>query len=170
MILFSCENNIENVSKFLDKKPKYDVFVKDIHMVYTDSGKAKFIIKAPELFAFNKKNDNYREFPKGVEFLVYSTHTSKTPDNYMKANYGIFYNSKNTAEAKGNVIMINGKGDTINTEYIKWDRNIKKIYSHKLVRIQTPYNTLIGKNGFEASEDFSVYELKKSKGKIKLKE
>ena len=82
----------------------------------------------------------------------------------------IFYSSKNVAEARGDVIMISSKGDTVNTEYIKWDRNVRKIFSDELVHIRTPYNVLTGKNGFEASEDFSIYELRRSKGKIKLNE
>ena len=54
VMLFSCENRIEDIP-ISDEEPKHDVFVEDIHMVYTDSGKARFVIKAPELLAYNKK-------------------------------------------------------------------------------------------------------------------
>ncbi|BAV95358.1 hypothetical protein JBKA6_1345 [Ichthyobacterium seriolicida] len=163
----SCENNIEEIDKIIDISEMRTNYAKSLNLVYTDSGRVKVRFKTPEVIAFDKKEEPYREFPKGIEVSVFNDEVEGAA-NFIKSNYAKEYTTKGFLELKSNVIIINSKGDTIYTEELFWDRVTKKIYSEDLVKISSKNETLIGKNGFEAPDDMSTYNLKGISGDINM--
>ena len=71
--------------------------------------------------------------------------------------------------AKNDVVVVNQKGEQLNTEKLLWDENTGKIYSDEFVKITTPDEIIMGK-GFEANQDFSKYKIFKVTGNITVKE
>jgi len=112
----------------------------------------------------------YYEMPKGMEVIFYDQF--KKEQTKLTANYGIGYdteNKMNVMEAKGNVVVINEKGDRLNTEHLVWNSVTKKIYTNEFVKITTKDEVIWG-NGLESNEDFTVYEIKQVKGSIAVKD
>ena len=68
-------------------------------------------------------------------------------------------------EAKRNVVVINEKGDRLNTEHLIWDAITKEIYTKEFVKITTKDETIWG-DGLKANQDFSKYEILNIKGSI----
>lgn len=166
VIFFSCENNLKEVGK-ITSYTNIDNRVEDMDMIYTDSGVVKLRLKAPVTINHKDKEEPYKEFPDGIEIFFYKDRDTIIK-GYLKGNYAINYENKHLSEVRGNVIVINDKGDTLNTEKLFWDSKDKKIYSDELVRISQQEQVIIGKNGFEADEDFSYYSIKNSSGDISI--
>ena len=67
-----------------------------------------------------------------------------------------------------NVVVINEKGNQLNTEHLVWDEKQQKLLSNEFVKITTPDEIMYG-TGFEANQDFSKYRIFNIKGTISLK-
>jgi hypothetical protein len=70
-------------------------------------------------------------------------------------------------EARKNVVVVNEKGERLNTEHLIWDEKKEKLLSDDFVKITTKDEIFYG-NGFEANQDFTKYRIYKLKGTISL--
>ena len=136
-------------------------------MVYTDSGVVKIRLKAPLAIIHEDKENPFKEFPKGIEVFFYKDRDTVV-QNYLRSNYAINHELKNLTEVRGDVVVVNDKGDTLKTEKLFWDSKKKIIYSEELVRIMQKDQVIIGEDGFEADENFSYYSIKNSSGDINI--
>ncbi len=166
--LLSCENKIEEVNSVSSQKEKVMVETsKDIVVTYSDSAEIKAILKSP-LFKNYKTEDPYYEMPIGLEVNFYSD-GEKESKSKLTANYGIRKQKQKIMEVRNNVVVINNKGEVLNTEKLIWDENTQKIYSNEFVKIKQKDKIIYG-DGFESDQSFSKYKIFKIKGTIYLKE
>ena len=98
--------------------------------------------------------------PKGVMVIFYDRNEKESTT--LKGNYAIRYEKSQRMEIRYNVEVINEKGEKLNTERLVWDEQKKKITSNAFVKITTAKEVITG-NGLEANQDFTKYEIKKSK-------
>lgn len=176
LLLFfcACENDVAlvNAVTSANEKTKPIESSKNAEFLYSDSAKVRSRLKTPQIDHYMGKKPYY-EMPKGMEVVFYDQFRKE--QNKLTANYGIGYDNGNNEnkmsimEAKGNVIVINEKGDKLNTEHLVWNSVKKKIYTNEFVKITTKDEVIWGE-GLEANEDFSEYEIKHVKGQIDVKE
>ena len=107
----------------------------------------------------------YMEMVKGIEVLFYDSLQKITTT--LTSNYAINRIGKNIMEAKNDVIVVNEKGEKLNTEHLIWDRNTQKITSDVFVKITTAEQVLMG-DGLIANQDFSDYKILKPRGVINI--
>lgn len=166
-MLFSCENKMSEIDKLTSKVIDTDNHIESLDMIYTDSGIVKLRLIAPLAIIHEEKDEPHKEFPDGLEVFFYKDRDTIV-ENYLKANYGISYEKKDLTEVRGNVIVVNEKGDTLKTEKLFWDAKKKLIFSDELVTILQKDQVIIGEDGFEADESFSYYSIKNSSGDINV--
>lgn len=141
---------------------------KDVKIIFSDSARVKAKLFASQMDRYIKEdNDSYLELPKGVVLDFYDKNMKTTSS--LTANYAIRYEKEKRMEAKNNVVVVNEKGEKLNTEHLIWDEVSKNIYSEAFVRITTGDEIIYG-DGFESNEDFSRYKIKNIKGTINLNE
>ncbi len=137
---------------------------KDVEILYTEKGQAKAKIITDELTR-HIGQEGITEFKKGLKIFFFDAEGKV--ENQMSANYGKAFEAEEELYARDNVVIVNTKGETLNTEELTWKRKDKKIYSNKFVKITTAEEIIFGE-GLEANEDFSDYVIKKVKGTIKV--
>ena len=137
-----------------------------VQINYTDSGIMKARLFAPLMERYSNDEKNYTEMKKGI--TAYFFNKNRKIDSYLKAKYAIRYEREKRMVAKNDVVLVNTKGDTLNTELLNWDEQIQRIYSDKAVRITTPDEIIMGE-GFESNTEFNAYKIFKIKGTISLK-
>jgi hypothetical protein len=71
--------------------------------------------------------------------------------------------------ARNDVILVNSKGDTLNTEELIWEEAKQTIHSDKYVRITTKDEIIMGE-GFESNTEFTKYKIFSIRGTISLKQ
>lgn len=167
----ACENDIAVVNSFTSaiEKQLPAESGKNVEIIYSDSAKIKAKLTAVQLDRYAGKK-SYMLLPKGMEVLFFNEKGEQ--QTKLTANYGIgFDNGKGMEhmEAKGNVVVINEKGDRLNTEHLIWNAITRKIYTNEFVKITTKDEVIWG-DGLEANQDFSEYEIKHPKGQISLKD
>lgn len=164
--LFACENDIEEVNA-IAKKEKFPVETADsIEVIYSDSGRVLMKITAP-LMEHYVGDSSYIELSKGVHVIFFND--SLQPQTELTAEYAINKERESIMEAKRNVVVVNEKGDKLNTEHLIWDKNTRMIRTEEFVKITTADEVIMG-NGMEADEHFTKYKIKQIKGIISIKE
>lgn len=165
-ILCSCENDINEVNAISSKDNEPIKRGKNVELIYSEFAKVKIKVTAPllEEFAGDK---NYSEMSKGIEVNFYDSLQKVTTK--LTANYAINKVSEKIMEAKNNVVVINEKGDKLNTEHLIWQQDSAKIYTNEFVKITTKDEIIMGE-GLESNENFTKYKILKIKGTISLKD
>ena len=171
VVFTSCENDIAVVNTITAESEKNLPVQSDknVQTIYSDSAQIRAKLTAPVLNRYAGKKP-YMELPKGMEVIFYDEH--KQQQTKLTADYGIGFDNGNGMEhmeAKRNVVVINQKGDKLNTEHLIWNAVTKKIFTDEFVKITTKDQIIWG-DGLIASQDFSDYEIKNPKGQVSVKE
>jgi LPS export ABC transporter protein LptC len=85
----------------------------------------------------------------------------------ITADYGINYQRDQKMEVKKNVVVVNEKGEQLNTEHLVWDQKQAKLLSDAFVKITTKDEIIFG-TGLEANEDFTRYKIFNIKGTLSI--
>lgn len=165
-VLFSCTNDIKQIHFPVDISTLPSQSAKNIEILYSDSAILKIKINAPVLERFTNTDEPYIEFKDGIKVLFYDRY--KNVESSLEANYATFDETTETWEAKEDVVVVNKKGEVINTELLIWDRKNELLTSDKFVKITTADEILYGE-GFEADQNFNDYTIHNPKGEINLK-
>lgn len=160
VVSFSCKNKLEDVKAvtFNDTFPISTGL--NIETIYSDSAKIQAIVKAPFYKRYGGK-DPYIEMPQGISVVFYdSLMRVKTK---LTSKYAIRYDKKDVMEAKNDVVVINEKGEKLNTEHLIWDESKRKIYTNEFVRITSADKVFYG-DGMDADDSFIKWVIKKPRG------
>ena len=163
----SCKNDIETINALNNEIKLPDQTGFNIEITYTDSGKIQGKIYAPEVNKYDRGEEPYVEFPKGMKVMFYDS--LERPTSYIKANYAIYYEKKQLWEARNQVVAENlVNHDKLETEQMFWDQKEEKIYSEKFTRLTNSDGISYGEGGFESRQDMSKWRLKGSSGTLNV--
>lgn len=166
-LLSGCENKVEAV-RSLTKAERFPMEVqKDLHLIYSDSTFKRMELRAPIAESYPNLAQPQREFRKGLQVTFYDLEGRQSSS--LEADYALQFVNKDLWEARGDVVVVNKKGEQLNTEKLFWDSNKEKIYSDAFVKITTPEEVIMGE-GFKANQNFTSYEINKVTGIINLEE
>jgi LPS export ABC transporter protein LptC len=147
-----------------DNLPSQTLYHSEI--LFTDSGKVTGKLQAVKMDHFEKEH-SFTVMPRGVKVWFYNS--LREPETFMSANYAMKFDDSDVVDAKGNVVVVNNKGEKLNTEHLTWDRKSDKILSDCFVKITTADEILMG-DGLESNADFTRYKILKIRGILKVKE
>jgi LPS export ABC transporter protein LptC len=163
----SCKNDIETINALNNEIKLPDQSGFNIEITYTDSGKIQGKIFAPEVNKYDRGEEPYVEFPKGMRVVFYDS--LERPTSYINANYAIYYAKKQLWEARNQVVAENRVNhDKLETEQMFWDQKEEKIYSEKFTRLTNSDGISYGEGGFESRQDMSKWRLKGSSGTLNV--
>ncbi len=164
-VFFACENDTAEIAKYdlTDSFP--DQSAKEVEILYSTKGNVAFQLNAPVLNQYSGE-EPYNEMPDGVHVQIFDSLLNVTSD--LTSNYAIQKANAGIMEAKGKVVVINEKGEKLETEHLVWDQKTEKITSDVFVTITTEYQTLMG-DGLIANQDFTDYRILKPHGTLNVK-
>lgn len=166
IICFGCENDIKEVEQLTKVENIPLKKGKNVELIYSEDAAVKIKVSAPKMEEYANE-EPYLEMSEGIKVVFYDS--LKQVNTTLTANYAIHRIAKNIMEAKNDVVVVNEKGEQLNTEHLVWSQDSAKIYSDEFVKITTTDEILMGE-GFEANEDFTKWKIHKIKGTINLKE
>jgi LPS export ABC transporter protein LptC len=160
----SCENDLEKVHLVTNKEALPVETSTDLVIWYSDSARIKVKIEAPELNRYDGESD-YTELPQGVKVEFYDENMNV--NSTLTSKYAIRKDAEQVMEARNDVVVVNVKGEKLNTEHLIWNEVSSKISSDEFVKITTPDKIIFG-NGFESNQDFTNYKIFNIKGTITI--
>ncbi len=164
-IFSACENDQSEIKRVTERTNEPVEHIKGLETLYSDSGLVRVRVRAAELKKLTSPT-NITEMPLGIHIEFFDTEMKV--ESELKAKYAVHYENERIWEAKKDVVVVNKKGEMLNTELLIWNERSEKLTSDQHVKISTKDEIIYG-NGFEANQDFSVYKIFNVRGRINLK-
>ncbi len=166
MLLFACENSTEEIAKYDLSEIFPDQAIKDVELLYTSNGELVLQLNAPVLNQYGGE-EPYNEMPEGVHLQLFDSAMNVTTN--LTSNYAIDLTHADMMEARDDVVVVNQKGEKLNTEHLVWDKKTAKFTSDVFVTITTENQVLMG-DGLIANQDFTNYQILKPRGTIEIED
>ena len=169
MVLSSCSDKIPMINRINSKEELPTISIVNLESTYTEDGKLKGKLLAKTAEQYEGLVEPYVDFKDGLSIVLYDK--DNKIQNSMTADHVIYYQSKKTWEATGNVVITNINGDVFRTQKLYGDDKEKKFFTNELVQITKSDGTVLyAKSGFESNSDFTIYKYIDVRGKIFFKE
>lgn len=166
LALASCKNDPVEVHAVTKKDSLPLMTTTNIDLLYTDSARLKAHLTAPLAEDYGGSIPK-TFFTQGVFVRFYDEFEKE--NSSLKADYAEYSEKEQLMLAKKNVIVVNIKGEQLNTEKLIWDGKRQKIHTDAFVKITTADQVIMG-NGLESDQTFTEYEIKDITGTIMLNE
>lgn len=160
---FAACNTVPEVDLTKRKTNFPDRTLINAHIYYKDSGRIVLDLRSPLIEEYSMIDTPYMKFPKGLELDFYNK-KSDTP-GYLRANWATASELRGWYEGRGDVLVINEKGDTLKTQKLFWNKKTRKIFTQDTVfLISKMGDSLQANNGLEATDDLKEYTLFNNQG------
>ena len=167
LFLFSCTNDPEVVKSFVIPEDLPTEETEDLDLSYSDSGYVRLNLKAPRAEYYPNLEEPERRFPAGIDVKFFDSFGRE--ESRLQSDHAVQYINKGLWHATGNVVVVNRKGEQLNTEELFWNEKTEEIYSDMFVRLSTGQEVIMGE-GFKADQNFDSYEINKVTGTIEIED
>ena len=164
LLLTSCKNDLAEARLIVARANVNIEKGKQVEINYSDKGVVRIKAIAPTATRFNSTRA-YLEFSDGIKIQFYND--QRNIESTLTAKYATAYENSHSMTARDSVVVINDKGEILNTDELIWDEDKKIIYSNSFVKIRTKDEIIYG-NGMTANENFTGYVIKNITGTIKV--
>lgn len=164
LVTAGCENELEKVEVVADQNKAAVEKGQDIEMRYSSNGNIQVKVIAPSLERHQEQKP-YIEFNDGLRVYFYDD--KQKIDSKLTADYGIAYENRDEMIVRDNVVVINTKGEKLNTEELIWEQKKEQIYTDKFVKVKREDEIIMGK-GLVSNEEFTEYTIKDIQGTINV--
>ncbi|MBN8671833.1 MAG: LPS export ABC transporter periplasmic protein LptC [Chitinophagales bacterium] len=160
-MVIGCKNDPKEINALVTKGAQQEDKAEDVTILYSDNGHVKMKLYAKEFVKNDVAKPPYTEMRRGlkVEFFDDSLNVEST----LNARYARYYEKQNNILIRDSIVIVNKKGEKLNTEELVWNQSAKKLFTEKFVKITTPTQVMYG-DGLEANEDFTWYRILNPKG------
>jgi LPS export ABC transporter protein LptC len=163
--LWGCENDIEKINLITGSHVLPVEHSSGLEILYSDSARVTVKVNAAEMNRFDT-GTTVTILPKGLHVEFYDEYMNVI--SQLDARYAIRYDSEQVMEARDSVVVVNIKGEKLQSEKLIWNEKAAKIYSDEFVTITTADKVIYG-DGFEADQDFTNYRIFKIRGTITIR-
>lgn len=165
MLATGCVNDPDEVAAIVKEGPELPIeTARDIRIIYSDSAIVRVILDAQQMERY-AGNDPRLEMAGGVHMRFFDNRGNVTSE--LRAMRAIRWESTELMEAYEDVIVVNERDETLNTEHLVWDKKTESITTEEFVKITTEDEVIFG-HGLESNQDFTRYRIKNIKGTIDI--
>jgi len=165
-ILCSCENDIEEIKSLTENKKSPVQSGKNVELIYSEKALVKIKVTAPIMEEYVGE-EHYQEMTEGINVVFYDSLMNE--NSTLTSKYAIHKVKEKIMEVENDVVIVNAKGEQLNTEHLIWLQETEKIYTDEFVKITTGDEIIMG-DGLEANQDFSKWKIHKIRGTILIQE
>lgn len=160
-MLFACEDSLNEMNKYNQEVDVPQGVAKKINLFYTDSGTVKSNLKSPKMYDYSQEKFAYRVFPNGVEVDFFNSDSTKST---IVADSAIVYINTDLIDLRNNVEITRSDSVILTTSQLYWDTDKEWVFTDREYTIQQANGSKNNGFGFDASQDFKVYNSRMNKG------
>ncbi|HRG34554.1 MAG: LPS export ABC transporter periplasmic protein LptC [Saprospiraceae bacterium] len=162
---FACDKSKKELTEQEAVQLVNKELLKNIELLYSDSGKLVLKIVAPEMLRHIKDGVSKDEFTKG---LVTTFYQDGIISNVLSSNYAIRVPEEGKTYLSDHVVLNNPKGEKLETSELIWNERDGRIKTDKFVRLSRQ-DEIIHAYGFESDQNFLKGILLSSEAKFPSK-
>jgi hypothetical protein len=163
--LSACKNNTQEINALMSKVNMQEDKAEDVIIIHSEGAKVKARLFAKEFVINQSAKPPFWDMRKGLKVEFYNDST--IVENTVTAKYARYYENQGNILLRDSIVIINRKGERLETEELVWNDKLKKFYTEKFVKITTPAQVMYG-DGLEANQDFSWYQITNIKGVMQV--
>ncbi|WP_118975497.1 LPS export ABC transporter periplasmic protein LptC [Taibaiella koreensis] len=161
--LASCENDLSKLPGKNNLKDLDNDRASDVTFVYSEEGKVKAKLYTKEFIGNENARPPYIDFLKGVKMDMFDDKLQV--ESTITARTARYYTRDENVIARDSVVVINRKGEKLQTEELIWNKKLERFYTDKFVRITKDDQISYG-SGLEATQDLTYVKIKNQRGTI----
>lgn len=151
IILFACNKQTKELSDQEAVDLQNKELLKDIELIYTDTGELILRVLAPVMIRHYKQGVSKDEFPEGMQAIFYH---EGFQSNILTSKYAIRIPEDGKTYLSDQVVLINQKNERLETSELIWDEREKKVSTDKFVKLSRQ-DEVIHAYGFESDQNFT---------------
>ncbi len=132
------------------------VHSEDVSALISDSGVTRYRLVADIWDVYNREQDSYWHFPKGI--YVEKFDSLFKIEGSIESDTAYYYDKKTLWRLVGNVRVVNLQHEKFETEELFWDESKRLIFSDKDTKIEQKDKTIYCK-GFESNQTMTDYDM-----------
>ena len=152
MFVWSCENSQRSLDEWKEKRALVEE-ANGVETYFSQGGRMKSKLTAPQMLRMNRNDTNFFEFPKTLRMVFFDS--AGGIQSRLDARYGKYFESLNRAYLRDSVVVANVNGDTLWSPDLWWDQNTQRFHTDKAIKIYRKGDRIYGGRGFEAKQDLS---------------
>jgi len=167
LFLVSCDADLDNLEHSINLSDRYpDSYSTNFNITYSDSAKLKVNITGKHLEQYTRKKElqAFDIMKDSVRIKFFNTYGKVSSE--MKADHTIRYHDTEIMNAKGNVEVINKKGEKLNSERLTWNKRTQQIVCDTTVTITKPTGQVIIGSSLVSDQNFENYSITEVTGKL----
>lgn len=164
-LLASCHNDQKEIDMLTNRTALQVDRGTDVTILYSENGKVRGRMYAKEYIHNTQAKPPYMDMSKGLKIEMFDDSLKVT--STLTARYGRYYEAQNNVLIRDSVVIVNAKGERLETQELVWNQSVKKFFTEKPVRITTPTQVVYGK-GLESNQDFTEYEITHPTGMVQV--
>ncbi|MBL7684171.1 MAG: LPS export ABC transporter periplasmic protein LptC [Flavipsychrobacter sp.] len=166
LVLFAaCKNDPKEIDALVTKGAQQEDKAEEVTILYSDNGHMKMRLFAKEFVKNDVAKPPYTDMRKGIRVEFYDD--SMNVESTLTARYARYYEKQGNILIRDSIVIVNKKGEKLNTEELVWNQSAKKLFTEKFVKITTASQVMYG-DGLEANEDFTWYRILNPKGIVSV--
>jgi LPS export ABC transporter protein LptC len=162
----SCRNKTEEINQLVGQKVPQEDRAQDVVFIYSENGKVKSRLFSKEFIRNELAKPPYIDMNKGLK--MESFNDSNAVESTLTARYARYYEREGNVVIRDSIVIVNKKGERLETEELIWNQKLKKFFTEKPVSIKTATQLIYG-DGLEANEDFTWYQITNIKGILQVR-
>jgi LPS export ABC transporter protein LptC len=164
--LTACHNEISEIKAITDPRQMPVQTNRNATFTYTEKGRIKNKLIASKLERFQGESP-YMLASSGFTMIFFDS--LETEEARLTAVNGKYDETTNELIAWENVVLVNVRGEKLETEELIFAQDSTGIHTDKFVTITTVSGVIYGE-GLESNDSFTKYRILKPYGDIYLKE
>jgi LPS export ABC transporter protein LptC len=165
--LSACENDPEQIAAIVEDAPERPIeTAREVRVIYSDSANVKVILDAGLLERYSG-DDPRLEMSEGVHVQFLDNRGNVTSE--LRSRRAVSHEKTDLMEARDDVVVVNERNETLNTEHLIWNKENETITTEEFVKITTEDEIIFG-HGLESNQDFTKYRIKNIKGTIDIED
>jgi LPS export ABC transporter protein LptC len=161
----ACKNDPDEIAALVNKNTIQEDKAQNVTILYSENGQTKVRLFAKEFIRNEVAKPPFVDMKHGLKVEFFDD--SLNVNSILTAKYARYYEKQGNVLIRDSVVVVNKKGERLNTEELIWNQNVKKIYTEKFVKVHTATQIIFG-NGLEANEDFSWWVIKSPTGIVQV--
>lgn len=161
IFFFSCtDKTTKTIESTYNKDSIPTITTHNDTMYISDSGRIRFKVIAKTMMMFNEAQEPYTLFPDKAYMEEYDSLMNIV--STLVADSVWNFKKKDLWKLRGNVNIVNVKGESFDGEELFWDEQKDKMYSDLYVVINQPGKIAMRAYGFESNRNVTKYTFRRA--------
>lgn len=163
VLLSACQNDLKKLPDLDEMRLSQNDHAQNVKFIFSKNGHTKATLESDSFIQNNNARPPYIDLKKHLKLISYDSLLHA--ESVVTASFARYFPGNGNVIVRDNVVVVNQKGNKLETEELIWNQKLQRFYTNKFVRITMDGQITYGQ-GLEANQDFTWFRIKQQKGTI----